>query len=46
MRKRGLASPDNADALALTFTYPVAPSDHSYEFSSSGTHEWDYNPFA
>jgi hypothetical protein len=26
MKKRGLASPDNGDALALTFAYPVAPS--------------------
>lgn len=26
MRKRGLASPDNADALALTFAYPVQPN--------------------
>lgn len=25
MKKRGLASPDNADALALTFSYAVAP---------------------
>lgn len=25
MKKRGLASPDNADALALTFAEPVAP---------------------
>jgi len=25
MKKRGLASPDMADALALTFAYPVAP---------------------
>lgn len=25
MRKRGAASPDIADALALTFAYPVAP---------------------
>jgi len=25
MKKRGLASPDKADALALTFAYPVAP---------------------
>ena len=46
MRKRGLASPDNGDALALTFAYPVAPSDHTFEFSSSGKHEWDYDPFA
>ena len=25
MKKRGLASPDNGDALALTFAYQVAP---------------------
>lgn len=25
MKKRGLASPDDGDALALTFAYPVAP---------------------
>jgi hypothetical protein len=25
MKKRGLSSPDRADALALTFAYPVAP---------------------
>lgn len=25
MKKRGLASPDNADALCLTFAHPVAP---------------------
>ena len=25
MKKRGLASPDCADAVALTFAYPVAP---------------------
>lgn len=28
MRKRGLASPNTADALALTFAFPVVPSDH------------------
>lgn len=27
MRKRGLASPDNGDALALTFAFPVARKD-------------------
>jgi hypothetical protein len=46
MRKRGLASPDNGDALALTFAYPVAPSDHSFEFSVRGQHEYDYDPLA
>jgi len=30
MKKRGLASPDNGDALALTFAYPVARSDHAF----------------
>ena len=29
MKKRGLASPDVADALALTFAYPVQPSSLS-----------------
>ena len=29
MKKRGLASPDDGDALALTFAYPVA--QHSDE---------------
>jgi hypothetical protein len=27
MRRRGLASPDDGDALALTFAYPVAKKD-------------------
>jgi hypothetical protein len=27
MKKRGLASPDNGDALALAFAYPVGPSN-------------------
>jgi hypothetical protein len=31
MRRRGLASPDDADALALTFAYPVARSDPAEE---------------
>ena len=45
MKRRGLASPDNADALALTFAYPVlAPAARSRRpgryFRS------DYNPLA
>jgi hypothetical protein len=28
MKKRGLASPDVGDALALTFAWPVAPRRH------------------
>jgi hypothetical protein len=39
MRKRGLASPGNADALALTFAYPVKPKNRLgqsiKEFASS-----------
>jgi hypothetical protein len=43
MRRRGLASPDNGDALATTFSYPVlAPRprrDHR-------NHSYDYDPYA
>jgi len=39
MRNRGLASPDAADALAVTFAFPVAHREHSLaprrSFSSS-----------
>jgi hypothetical protein len=31
MRKRGLASPDDGDALALTFAYPVIKRDWAHE---------------
>ena len=31
MKRRGLASPDLADALALTFAYPVAAQDHRWQ---------------
>lgn len=47
MKKRGLASPDMADALALTFAYPVMPSDHSAAFKGTGgKHQADYNPLS
>lgn len=47
MKKRGLASPDIADALALTFAYPVAPSDHSSRLiPGRPRHQRDYNPMA
>lgn len=46
MKKRGLASPDLADALALTFAYPVMPSDHTHQFSvNKSQHQIDYNPY-
>ena len=31
MRRRGLASPDDGDALALTFAYPVYKTDWAEE---------------
>ncbi len=48
MKRRGLASPDLADALALTFAYPVMPSDHrgAFERKDSNTHQVGYNPFS
>jgi hypothetical protein len=41
MQKRGQASPDDGDALALTFAQPVAPAeveekDEEEEFGRSG----------
>ena len=33
MKKRGLASPDLADALALTFAYPAAAHDHRWQLT-------------
>jgi len=46
MKKRGLASPDDGDALALTFAYPVGPSDHSDRFIQTPNFTSDYNPYA
>ena len=55
MKKRGLASPDNADGLALTFAYPVAdlPGDTRFGMDDGGagtaaavTIESDYDPLA
>jgi hypothetical protein len=46
MKKRGLASPDDGDALALTFAQPVAPVKQLEEFRPrysnpvSGEHAW------
>lgn len=46
MAARGLASPDRADALALTYALPVLPSDHSLVYKRRGqpNHLIDYNP--
>lgn len=44
-KRRGLSSPDKADALALTFAYPVAPSNHTQQMSrQGGRHQTSYNP--
>lgn len=45
-KRRGLASPDDGDALALTFAYPVLPSDHSRTLQSKPVHQIEYQPFA
>jgi len=48
MKKRGLSSPDIADALALTFAYPVMPSQnagrHAHGAGKSNV-QTDYDPF-
>lgn len=48
MKARGFASPDGADALALTFAYPVLPSDHTWQFKNpgAGSHQTEYDPFS
>lgn len=49
MKKRGLASPDEADAFYLTFAYPVGPSDHRGVVKRGGggnSHQTDYDPMA
>ena len=49
MKRRGLASPDCADALALTFAYPVSPSINAGGFPAMqrpGNRVYDpHNPF-
>jgi hypothetical protein len=47
MKKRGLASPDLADALALTFAWPVLPRDDAGgEGPRKPLVEIEYDPFA
>ena len=45
MKKRGLASPDMADALALTFAYPVAPKGLPKDRADKRNKRRDYNPY-
>ena len=45
MKKRGLASSDFADSLAVTFAYPVAPKGIQTGQSKSAKARREYNPF-
>lgn len=47
MKKRGLQSPDIADALALTFAYPVQPSQNAGRAAAGNTPrvQHEYDPF-
>lgn len=40
MKKRGVASPDEADALALTFAYPVVPRSIQRQQEAREQSEW------
>jgi hypothetical protein len=44
MKKRGLSSPDDADALALTFAHPVAKADQRWKYGQNRLFESDYDP--
>ena len=44
MKKRGLSSPDHADALALTFAHPVAATDQPLGRYAKA--EIDFDPYA
>lgn len=47
MKNRGVASPDAADALALTFAYPDLASAAAMDFANDNDDDntdWDYDP--
>ena len=46
MKKRGLASPDDGDALALSFAYPVAPTRLGYNADQTYVTQHEYDPYA
>lgn len=48
MRKRGLSSPDEADALALTFAFPVIKNNNAGRPGIQENHMYqsEYDPFA
>jgi hypothetical protein len=45
MKRRGLASPDLADALALTFAYPVAPKGLPGDRTDKMNQRRNYDPY-
>ena len=47
MKKRGLASPDDGDALAMTFAYPVAlTAGPGHDSRGTGKAASDWDPYA
>jgi len=47
MKKRGPASPDNADALALTFAHPIGKADQRWKYGRPAQRESDeYDPLS
>lgn len=44
MKRRGVASPDIADALALTFAFPVG--ERAFNAGAKSKHQIDFDPFA
>jgi hypothetical protein len=47
MRRRGIPSPDWADALAITFAYSVMPNEMAGgEYAAKSTYVTEYDPFA
>lgn len=46
MKKRGMASPDIGDALALTFAYPIAPANNAGGPWRQPSQQQTYDPWA
>lgn len=46
MKKRGVSSPDLADALALTFAYPVLPDTTRSRTGKAENFVFEYNPYS
>jgi hypothetical protein len=47
VKKRGLASPENADALALTFAHPIGKANQRWKYGRPAQRESeDYDPLS